>query len=124
MTLTVDDIKAIGELLDEKLDEKLIENFDKSFDKKFAESFDKSFKKSFAESFDKSFDKKFDPKIKPIYGRLDMIDIKLERASRKMDDLELDVKISERNIRKDIHLLKDQMETVIEVLKQHEMLPQ
>lgn len=61
--------------------------------------------------------------LKPIADRLDVIEMKQDIASKKLDDLKLDVKIAERDIRRDIHKLNDEMETVVEVLKQHELLP-
>lgn len=61
--------------------------------------------------------------LKPIYDRLDVIELKQDRTSKKLDDLQLDVKIAERDIRRDIRSLNDQMETVIEVLKEHELIP-
>lgn len=61
--------------------------------------------------------------LKPIADRLDVIEMKQDIASKKLDDLKLDVKIAERDIRRDIHKFNDEMETVVEVLKQHELLP-
>ncbi len=58
-----------------------------------------------------------------ILDRLDIIEFKQDRTTKKLDDLRLDVAIAERDIRRDIHELKDEMETVIEVLKMNEMLP-
>lgn len=71
----------------------------------------------------KLLDSKLDERLKPINDRLDVIELKQDRTSKKLDDLQLDVKIAERDIRRDIHSLNDQMETVIEVLKQHELIP-
>ena len=55
-----------------------------------------------------------DDKLKLINERLDVIELKQDKAVSKIEDLEiemkqlqLDVKISERNIRREIHLLKD-----------------
>ena len=56
-------------------------------------------------------------------SRLDIIELKQDRTSKKLDDLRLDVSIAERDIRRDIMELKDEMETVIEVLKMNEMIP-
>lgn len=56
-------------------------------------------------------------------SRLDVIELKQDRTSKKLDDLQLDVKIAERDIRRDIHKLNDEMETVIEILKQNELIP-
>jgi len=56
-------------------------------------------------------------------GRFDVIEHKQDRTEKKVDDLRLDVAVAERDIRRDIHELKDEMETVIEVLKMNDMLP-
>lgn len=71
----------------------------------------------------KAISKLLDERLKPINDRLDVIELKQDRTSKKLDDLQLDVKIAERDIRRDIRSLNDQMETVVEVLKQHELLP-
>ena len=62
--------------------------------------------------------------LKPINDRLDIIELKQDRTAKKLEDLRLDVAVAERDIRRDIHELKDEMETVIEVLKMHELIPQ
>ena len=62
--------------------------------------------------------------LKPINARLDIIELKQDRTAKKLEDLRLDVAIAERDIRRDIHELKDQMETVVEVLKMNELIPQ
>ncbi len=59
-----------------------------------------------------------------ILDRLDIIEHKQDRTEKKVDDLRLDVAVAERDIRRDIHELKDEMETVIEVLKMNDLLPQ
>ena len=69
-------------------------------------------------------DTKLDELLKPINDRLDIIELKQDRTAKKLEDLRLDVAIAERDIRRDIHELKDEMETVIEVLKMHELIPQ
>lgn len=58
-----------------------------------------------------------------ILDRLDIIELKQDRTSKKLEDLRIDVAVAERDIRRDIHELKDEMETVIEVLKMNEMIP-
>lgn len=58
-----------------------------------------------------------------IDSRLDIIELKQDRTSKKLEDLRLDVSIAERDIRRSIHELKDEMDTVIEVLKLNEMIP-
>lgn len=61
--------------------------------------------------------------LKPINDRLEIIELKQDRTTKKLEDLRLDVAIAERDIRRDIHELKDEMETVVEVLKMNELLP-
>ena len=92
-------LQAISDMMDQKLDEKL----------------------------DQKLDEKLDEKLKPIYirldkveSRLDKVEVKQDRTIRKLDDLQLDVKSAERNI----HRLQDEVETVIEILKINEMVPQ
>ena len=61
--------------------------------------------------------------LKPINDRLNIMEIKQDRTIKKLDDLRLDVAVAERDIRRDIFELKDEMGTVIEVLRMNEMLP-
>lgn len=75
-------------------------------------------------------DEKLDDRLVPINERLDKIDNRLDvveykqdRTAKKLEDLRLDVAVAERDIRRDIFELKDQMETVIEILKQNELIP-
>lgn len=75
-------------------------------------------------------DKKLDERLKPINDRLDkmdsrfdIIELKLDRTTKKVEDLQIDIAVSERRIKRDIDELKDEMETVIEVLKMNELLP-
>lgn len=63
-----------------------------------------------------------DKKLEPINQRLDIIEYKEDRNSKKLDDLQLDMRLAERDIRKDIHTLRDEMDTVIELLKIHKMI--
>lgn len=114
MILTKDDLLAISHIFDARFDS-IDEKF-KSIDEKF-ESIDKRF-----ESIDKKFDS-IDKKFDSIDDRLKIMELKQDRTAKKLDNLQFEVKASERNIRKDIHKLQDEMETVIEVLRQNEMLP-
>lgn len=68
-------------------------------------------------------DEKLDDRLAPINERLDVIEYKQDRTAKKLEDLRLDVAVAERDIRRDIFELKDQMETVIEILKQNELIP-
>ena len=56
-------------------------------------------------------------------NHFDILELKQDRTAKKLEDLRIDVAVAEREIRRDIHELKDEMETVIEVLKMNEMLP-
>ena len=77
------------------------------------------------EMFQKILDRldKIDNDFDKINNRLDIIELKQDRTAKKLEDLRLDVAVAERDIRRDIHELKDETETVIEVLKMHELLP-
>ena len=75
------------------------------------------------DGMDKRFDG-IDKRFSGIDNRLDLIGIKQERTAKKLDDLQLNVKIAEKNISHKIHKLNDEMETVIEILKQSELIPQ
>lgn len=54
--------------------------------------------------------------LKPINNKLEELDIKI-------DTLRLDMKSSERAIRKDIHYLNDSVETLVEVMEAKGILP-
>ena len=117
-------IKPVCQRLD-KMDERL-DGMDKRF-----ETIDKRFEK-----IDERLDG-MDKRCETINDRLDGMDKRFEklegtvssiraqqsRDSRKLSDLQLDVKVSERNIRRDIYHLNDEMDTVIEVLRQQGMIP-
>lgn len=73
-------------------------------------------------TMDSRFDQ-MDSRLDRVENRLDVIELKQDRTAKELGDLQLDVKIAERNISRDIHILNDEMETVIEVLRQNELLP-
>lgn len=64
-----------------------------------------------------------DKRFEKLEGTVSSIRAQQSRDSRKLSDLQLDVKVSERNIRRDIYHLNDEMDTVIEVLRQQGMIP-
>ena len=64
-----------------------------------------------------------DEKLKPINDRLELLEIKQDLTHKKLDNLTLDIKISERSIKKDIKLLQDAQETLITVLENQGILP-
>ncbi len=66
---------------------------------------------------------KIDDRFGKMDSRFDIIEHKQDRTEKKVDDLRLDVAVAERDIRRDIHELKDEMETVIEVLKMNDLIP-
>ncbi len=117
-------IKPICQRLD-KMDERL-DGMDKRF-----ETIDKRFEK-IDERLD-GMDKRFetinerldgmDKRFEKLEGTVSSIRAQQSRDSRKLSDLQLDVKVSERNIRRDIYHLNDEMDTVIEVLRQQGMIP-
>ena len=67
--------------------------------------------------------KPINDRLDKIEGRLDVMEVIQKRNTRKLDDLKLDIKIAERDIKRDIHDLNDEMDTVIEILKIHDILP-
>lgn len=56
-------------------------------------------------------------------SRFDILELKQDRTAKKLDDLQIDIAVTERKITRDIHELKDEMETVVEVLKMNELIP-
>lgn len=61
--------------------------------------------------------------ISSINNRLEMLEIRQELTHKKLDNLTLDIKVSERSIKKDIKLLQDAEETLITVLEHNGILP-
>lgn len=68
--------------------------------------------------------------IKPITERLDKLENKLDvvafkedHTRKKLDDLSLDIKLAEREIRRDIAHLQDDTETIAYVLQGKGILP-
>ena len=62
--------------------------------------------------------------LKPIQNKLDGLDIKLSEQQIQIDSLRLDMKTSERAIRKDIHQLNDGIDTLVEVMEIKGILPE
>lgn len=63
-------------------------------------------------------------RLDKIDSHFDILEHKQDRTEKKVDNLRLDVAVAERDIRRDILELKDEMETVIEVLKMNELILQ
>ena len=98
MTLTNEDLQAISQLLDVKLDERL---------------------KPMNDHFES-----IDARLDAMDQRFDVIEFKLDHTSKKLNDLQLNVKVLERDIPKDIRALKDDTETLTEILRINELIPQ
>lgn len=64
-----------------------------------------------------------DEKFEPINERLSILENKNDRAYKKLDDMSLDIQIAECNTRRDIHHLKDSIETLTVVLQSKGILP-
>ena len=134
MTLTMEDLNAIGVLLEEKLDKKLEEKLDSKLEaglEKLEEKLDskleaglEKLEEKLDKKLDSKLDEKLDSKLQPVMNRLEILEFKQDRTSKKLDDLQLDIKIFERDVRRDIYTLKDEMATVVEVLKMNELIPQ
>lgn len=61
----------------------------------------------------------FDNKFNSINESLDIMELQQDRILREINDLQFDVKVSERNVRKDVYNLQDDAETIIEALNQN-----
>lgn len=59
--------------------------------------------------------------LEKLVNRFDVLELKVDTIKEKIDDLQLDSKISERNIRHDVRYLRDEMDTVIQILKMKEL---
>ena len=74
------------------------------------------------DAMDSRFDE-IDARFNRVENRLEMIDLKCDTNRKRLDDLSLDVKLAERDIRKDIKNLQDTTETLVVVLQGRGILP-
>lgn len=74
------------------------------------------------DAMDIRFDE-IDARFNRVENRLEMIDLKCDTNRKRLDDLSLDVKLAERDIRKDIKNLQDTTETLVVVLQGKGILP-
>ena len=74
------------------------------------------------DAIDVRFDE-IDARFNRVENRLEMIDLKCDTNRKRLDDLSLDVKLAERDIRKDIKNLQDTTETLVVVLQGRGILP-
>ena len=74
------------------------------------------------DAMDERFDA-MDKRLDKMDQRMDVFEVKLDRTAAKLEDLQLDVKLFERNILRQIHLLKDANETVEQILRLGKLIP-
>ena len=74
------------------------------------------------DAMDVRFDE-IDARFNRVENSLEMIDLKCDTNRKRLDDLSLDVKLAERDIRKDIKNLQDTTETLVVVLQGRGILP-
>lgn len=74
------------------------------------------------DAMDVRFDE-IDARFNRVENRLEMINLKCDTNRKRLDDLSLDVKLAERDIRKDIKNLQDTTETLVVVLQGRGILP-
>ena len=74
------------------------------------------------DAMDVRFDE-IDARFNRVENRLEMIDLKCDTNRKRLDDLSLDVKLAERDIRKDIKNLQDTTETLVVVPQGRGILP-
>ena len=58
-----------------------------------------------------------------VENKLEVLEIKQNMTHKKLNDLQLDSKVSERAIRKDIAKLRDGQDTLVTVLEAKDILP-
>lgn len=74
------------------------------------------------DSMDVRFDG-IDRRLDKVDQRLDILEYKQDRTDKMLDDLQMDIKLLERDLKKGIHKLQDGMDTIIELLKIHKIVP-
>ena len=79
--------------------------------------------------FENRFDKvdvrldNLDSRMDKLENRIDVLEVKQDRTSTALEELKFTVMLSEKNIRRDIRMLKDAGETVEQLLKIHRLIP-
>lgn len=61
--------------------------------------------------------------LENINTRLDVVELKQDLTHQKLDSVTLDLAILKRNSEREFKILKDADDTIIEVLRQNELLP-
>ncbi len=67
--------------------------------------------------------KDFYERFEKLENKVDTISLKADMTHKKLNDLSLDVQLSERNVRRDIKGLQDTVETVTVILEGKGILP-
>lgn len=70
-----------------------------------------------------SMKKDFNERFEKLENKVDTISLKSDMTHKKLNDLSLDVQLSERNVRRDIKDLQDTLETVTVILEGKGILP-
>ncbi len=64
-----------------------------------------------------------DRRLDKVDQRLDILEYKHDRTAKKLNSLQIDVEILKQDVKNDIHTLQDGMDTIIELLKIHKIVP-
>lgn len=72
---------------------------------------------------DERMDKKLDEKLKPIYNKLEMLEIKHDVTTRKLEDINFRLTSLEYTNKKELAKVNDEVETLIAVLEAKSILP-
>lgn len=70
-----------------------------------------------------TLNQKMDDGFKNLSDRLEVMEIKQKMTHKKLNELSLDVKVMERDIRQDLARLNDETETLIAVMEAKGILP-
>lgn len=107
--LTKDDLQAISDMLDKKLDEKLDEKLNERFEKELGPIREdmKEMKKD----------------IQGLKGSVDLLNVKVDRNTRRLKDLDLTIRNMKSDSDKKFARLQDGMDTVEQVLKMNNLIP-
>ena len=64
-----------------------------------------------------------DRRLDKVDQRLDILEYKQDRTAKKLNSLQIDVEILKQDVKNDIYTLQDGMDTIIELLKIHKIVP-
>lgn len=64
-----------------------------------------------------------DEKVDKVNDRLEVMEIKQKMTHKKLNNLALDLEVTKKDIRSDIHALSDETETIIAVMEAKGILP-